>query len=479
MLLSPTSRIAALLTLAQFGHAALNGTATYVQNATYLYSPFNTSSGSTESTGSTSSTSSTLQYSLTSTADGTSSSSSSPGLGDYIRSGLGLGAGSSTSETTTNSDTTVTPSTVVSVSASSTENTSNTTRNSSDTVPYGTSTNSGAPYPLGASNNATAASDTNVTPTAYVTAQSTVVQNATVTLHANATLNATITPSPSSTIVTFSANWTVPATGNGSAYLTACAAEWQYYSSIVGVPQNQVIQRLMTAIPYNGTSWVTDFSASTTTLCDGHARIIGNLTPISYSPILTTLFNTYYWTAQPPTCSIDQADCSSAQRSFASAYSYWASHNVTASEPVAPQCTATGAAATQSYCGPCQIQGGVVKLLYFPVTTNYSRNMCATKPGPSTACPFGSTDSGVTVTNGIGQAMAPCPYYQFNATSTQDSGPYVVSNGNTFYENKAYLSYADVYATNACGTVGKAYTGGIIPVASSNIYSMSGASSSL
>jgi len=53
-------------------------------------------------------------------------------------------------------------------------------------------------------------------------------------------------------------------------------------------------------------------------------------------------------------------------------------------------------------------------------------------------------------------------------------GPYVVSDGNTFYENKAYLSYVDVYATNACGTVGKAYTGGIIPVASSNIYSMSG-----
>ncbi|KAK1057092.1 hypothetical protein LTR74_014404 [Friedmanniomyces endolithicus] len=421
-----------------------------------------------------SSTSSTIKYSSTSTADGTYSSSSSAGLGDYIRSGLGLGAGSSTSETTTNPDTAVTPFTVLSTSASSTESISDTTRNSSVTVAYGTSTNSGAPYPIGASNNATAASDTNVTSTAYVTAQSTVVQNATTTLHANATLNATITPSPSSTIVTFSANWTVPATGNGSVYLTECAAEWQYYSSIVGVPYGRNIERLSTAIPYNGTSYVTDFSASTTTLCDGHARIIGNLTPIAYSPTLTELYNTYYWTAQPPTCSISQADCSSAQRSFASAYSYWASYNVTAAEPSAPQCSVTGAAATQSYCGPCQIQGGVVKLLYFPVTTNYSRNMCATKPGPSTACPFGSTDSGVTVTNNIGQAMAPCPYYQFNATSTRDSGPYVVTNGNTFYENKAYISYADVYATNGCGTVGKAYTGGIIPVASSNIYSMSG-----
>jgi len=192
----------------------------------------------------------------------------------------------------------------------------------------------------------------------------------------------------------------------------------------VGVPYGRNIERLSTAIPYNGTSYVTDFSASTTTLCDGHARIIGNLTPIAYSPTLTELYNTYYWTAQPPICSIGQADCSSAQRSFASAYSYWASYNVTASEPSAPKCSVTGAAATQSYCGPCQIQGGVVKLLYFPVTTNYSRNMCATKPGPSTACPFGSTDSGVTVTNNIGQAMAPCPYYQFNATSTQDSGWY-------------------------------------------------------
>ncbi|KAK0973813.1 hypothetical protein LTS01_014448 [Friedmanniomyces endolithicus] len=482
MLFTTSLRATALLTLAQFGHASINDTATYLQNATFQYSaPSNLSLGSTSATSSASSTSSTIQYSSTSTADGTSSSSSSPGLGDYIRSGLGLGASSSTSGTITYTDTTATASTVVSISAisaSSAESISTISRNSSATIPYGTSSNSGAPYPIGASNNATAASDTNVTSTAYVTVQSTVqstvVQNANATLHANATLNATITPSPSSTIVTFSANWTVPATGNGSAYLTECAAEWQYYSSIVGVPYGRNIERLSTAIPYNGTSYVTDFSASTTTLCDGHARIIGNLTPIAYSPTLTELYNTYYWTAQPPTCSIGQSDCSSAQRSFASAYSYWASYNVTASEPSAPKCTVTGAAATQSYCGPCQIQGGVVQLLYFPVTTKYSRNMCATTPGPSTACPFGSTDSGVTVTNGIGQAMAPCPYYQFNATSTQDSGPYVVTNGNTFYENKAYLSYADVYATNGCGTVGKAYSGGVIPVASSNIYSMSG-----
>ncbi|TKA23890.1 hypothetical protein B0A54_17937, partial [Friedmanniomyces endolithicus] len=50
----------------------------------------------------------------------------------------------------------------------------------------------------------------------------------------------------------------------------------------------------------------------------------------------------------------------------------------------------------------------------------------------------------------------------------------MVSNGYTYYRNKAYLSYETAYASNLCGLVGSTHAGSILPVASSNLYSVSG-----
>ena len=62
----------------------------------------------------------------------------------------------------------------------------------------------------------------------------------------------------------------------------------------------------------------------------------------------------------------------------------------------------------------------------------------------------------------------PCPYLMGN-TSTADygewsqvergispanntsQGPYIVSAGTTFYENRAYISVQTAYASNSCG----------------------------
>lgn len=52
------------------------------------------------------------------------------------------------------------------------------------------------------------------------------------------------------------------------------------------------------------------------------------------------------------------------------------------------------------------------------------------------------------------------------------AGPYIVSQGTTFHENRAYISLQTVYASNSCGTVGRPHAGSILTLASSQIYSV-------
>ncbi|KAK3068947.1 hypothetical protein LTR53_013085 [Teratosphaeriaceae sp. CCFEE 6253] len=171
---------------------------------------------------------------------------------------------------------------------------------------------------------------------------------------------------------------------------------------------------------------------------------------------------------------VDQSASSSAYSSAMSAQSgnpNWIVPDYTGVDE--PLCTVTGAAASADYCGACTIGGGNVQLLYFPVTQNISRDMCATAPASSRVCPFGTTIPG-DQTNSIGQATAPCSYYPFELTTAAPSGPYIVSAGTTFYQDRAYISYENVYASNSCGTLGQVYRNSVVPVASSNVYSMSG-----
>ncbi|KAK3623127.1 hypothetical protein LTR56_021797 [Elasticomyces elasticus] len=99
--------------------------------------------------------------------------------------------------------------------------------------------------------------------------------------------------------------------------------------------------------------------------------------------------------------------------------------------------------------------------------------MCATVPAASTDCPFGGGQE-LNNTNLIGQATAPCAFYSDSISLPPDTGSYTVSDGYTFYKNKAYLAYETAYASNDCGRVGSHYSAGILPVASEDLYSVLG-----
>ncbi|KAK5107369.1 hypothetical protein LTR62_001349 [Meristemomyces frigidus] len=244
----------------------------------------------------------------------------------------------------------------------------------------------------------------------------------------------TTTPPSSSNIITNSATpglFPLPASGNGSDYNWYCNRElstYSYLASSGGYSSANV----------TFTTWATDFTASTTTLCDGRARIVGTVTPVASSALTSTSVAFFNYTGPPPSCSIAQGDCTSMwslYKSASSSYdafvsSFFATDTASTGVPggitvAMPECstdalpTTTGAS-----CGACTLYGGSVQLLYFP--------------------------------------------------HVPDSGPYVVSGGHTFYQNKAYISFQTAYASNTCGAIGSSYAGGIVGLPSSQVYSVSG-----
>ncbi|KAK3629541.1 hypothetical protein LTR56_017970 [Elasticomyces elasticus] len=129
---------------------------------------------------------------------------------------------------------------------------------------------------------------------------------------------------------------------------------------------------------------------------------------------------------------------------------------------------------TETSCGACTIYGGEVQLMYFPVAANASRDMCAATAASPTMCPLGPTTAPYAIpTAGVGGSCnyVHCPYFVGN-TSTADSGPYIVSAGTTFYENRAYISVQTAYASNSCGYIGGRHAGSMVTVASSQVFSM-------
>ncbi|KAK5719439.1 hypothetical protein LTR15_007963 [Elasticomyces elasticus] len=149
---------------------------------------------------------------------------------------------------------------------------------------------------------------------------------------------------------------------------------------------------------------------------------------------------------------------------------------------------------TETSCGACTIYGGEVsqhaedllsprqvtdigkqvQLMYFPVAANASRDMCAATAASPTMCPLGPTTAPYAIpTAGVGGSCnyVHCPYFVGN-TSTVDSGPYIVSAGTTFYENRAYISVQTAYASNSCGYIGGRHAGSMVTVAPSQVFSM-------
>ncbi|KAF2089655.1 hypothetical protein K490DRAFT_63788 [Saccharata proteae CBS 121410] len=110
--------------------------------------------------------------------------------------------------------------------------------------------------------------------------------------------------------------------------------------------------------------------------------------------------------------------------------------------------------ANTNSCYGCTIGGGNVRLMYFPVPTTVSRDMCALYPSATTN--------------------------NFTAPAYTHGPSYAVVNGSTFYANKAYISYEMATAHQYCYQhspagytlrVGSSYPGAILEVDSTAVSS--------
>lgn len=267
--------------------------------------------------------------------------------------------------------------------------------------------------------------------------------------------------------------WTVAASGSGTSYAQACDNESAVYDNILSYG----VTPTGTVGVYTS-SWLTttNYTAPTTLLCDGRTRVVGSLTPVHIGSVLSSNVPTITYTGPAPSCSVQPEDCSWLRTSYLTAASSFSSSlskypgAVPGLGPIAPRCYIPGP--PLDACGQCTIHGGKVELLYFPISTETTRDMCATAPTSPVICPFGPTRPNDDTVTGF--ATAPCQYLPTERTSTTDSGPSTVVNGTTLYSNRAYISYDTLYATNSCGRVGGTYSNGLVTVASSDVYSVSG-----
>ncbi|KAK4900588.1 hypothetical protein LTR27_002304 [Elasticomyces elasticus] len=455
-------RIAALLALSGWVDAGLNDTSSSARNATYQSPSLSStssfirlSSSSYRELSSTAVHTSTHSSSSVSSVISTTLSSTTSGfLGSYIRSGIGYSSSENTSSTTQlSSSGSSIESTIALPTLSASKNVSansetvgggSSTRNitvirssySTSTLyslstgptgysPYshgvsaGTGTvgvNASSAYSYDAGNATATAPGTPTLPTAFsMPSQGFAGSNGGNSSGVFASGTITASPSTSAFNLTTALTWTTPANASS---VWQCNDAWYTYTISSGVYD-------YVNVPNGTTIWATNYTAATTTLCDGHTRIVGDVVAVASGPI-TTDYISVAVDNPVPTCSIPEQSCESMQSEFASynavfesAYTIWHDKNGSQADyPVSvgplhiPQCAVTGAAASADYCGACTIYGGTVE------------------------------------------------------------GPYVITNGTTFYEDKAYISYQTAYAINTCGQLGKAYSAGVVPVASSNIYSM-------
>ncbi|KAK3661253.1 hypothetical protein LTR56_000376 [Elasticomyces elasticus] len=407
---------------------------------------------------------------------------------------LSLGSSSTSSRSSTESDdssvdnlhtsstSSVTASSQLSATAPSYTDNSTVSSSTSSTIPAGSGIVQGQ-HSSASVDNTTTHSQTLLTSSGNSSLQLSATTSAFInTTSAVYSANSTLLPGSGITSAP-TTHWTVAPSGQGSAYVSACNHEWNLWSS-ASYLSNYVI--------YSTLQPVTNYSASLTTLCDGYPRLVGNLTATGVWYTSTEADSSTSYTGAKPTCSVDEADCLSLYKAYTTLEDIWGSSLDTWTSDTAnptpptppdyPECTLTGTGSQRpDICGACTVYGGTVQLYYFPVTANASRNMCATAPAASTACPFGPTtplaanDSSAQIATACdGHCGGVCSYYPFTKTSTKDTGPYTVLDGQTFYGNRAYVSYATAFATDSCGPVGGSYAGGLLTVPSSHVYSLSG-----
>ena len=245
---------------------------------------------------------------------------------------------------------------------------------------------------------------------------------------------------------------------------------------------------------------IPQFSAYTT-LCDGIPRIRANAS-ISYLPtdvVVTTVENAtsfssphVTWT-NPQPCTLDNKACGDLWRSY---IAYSSSRQLgqvpSVTSPPAPPCALPSSLqSTENYvdtfvfnsssaCGHCTISMGDVQLLFFPVPTTVSRDMCASTPAAGISTLVDSPYY-------LRRAASNCELYLFKSESYTDAhfllaaeanptGPVTaVYEGTTFTSGYAYLSFDSAFARDDClNEYGKMYTNTYVAVPSSMLSSFRG-----
>ncbi|GAB7341296.1 hypothetical protein MBLNU457_7567t1 [Dothideomycetes sp. NU457] len=286
-----------------------------------------------------------------------------------------------------------------------------------------------------------------------------------------------------------SANTSLAPTGSGSAYASQCMALSSSYSSAYTSWSNNHAT-VATSTEYFGGMTISTYTAyqdEQPRLCDGHARllyspaipisttVINSTVPItSTSTELFTVFSMY--PGPSPTCSYPPSDCDPYWQAYSTSLSSWrsASPQITP-PPQTPGCynssyysSMMAAQAFLTECGPCTIFGQGVELVYFPVPSTVSRDMCATTPSASL------TNYGP---NAVITAYAGASY----ANSTFGNATFppgetivtAVANGHTFTSGTAYISISSVWAEDRCmNTLGTPVTDAILAMPSESVLSL-------
>ncbi|CAK3786006.1 Hypothetical predicted protein [Lecanosticta acicola] len=275
---------------------------------------------------------------------------------------------------------------------------------------------------------------------------------------------------------TSSNNESLPSTGTGSSYASACFSAQASYSSAYTsyVSAHATIQTSIQTLGGVGFTRVTYYE-NATTLCDGHPRVasspakslstgwVTTTAPIAgTTTVLATIFSAY--PSPSPTCIISADDCEPLLSSFSSSVS--AGRNTTAIP--SPPCR--GVVASQSLasvdsalfgCGKCTIYGEGVELVYFP--TSASRNMCASTP-TATLTHYGPS---AVITAYAGKS--------FGAGSGADpqGKETAVVDGHTFTSGTAYISISRVSAVDRCSsTYGSIVSDAILALPSESVLSL-------
>jgi hypothetical protein len=132
-------------------------------------------------------------------------------------------------------------------------------------------------------------------------------------------------------------SWTVPASGSGTAYASACLSEQDTFHHLYLVDKGRLQQTFSTSYWSQGVR--TTMTASITTLCDGMPRVIGPMSIRNSEEVANYTWKSTYSIAgylEPP-CSIQSTDCAKICGGLFTARSSWLSRNlVTLALPVTP-----------------------------------------------------------------------------------------------------------------------------------------------